>query len=75
VRNKDDSSTRIPRLTAAEARQAIASGVIVGGMIPKVEEALANIELGIGAVHILGSHRRRVAGGGAAAGSRGTVLV
>ena len=54
LRDKDDPSTRIPRLTAEEARKAIASGVIVGGMIPKVEESLAMLEQGIEAVHIVG---------------------
>lgn len=73
--NKDDPSTRIPRLTAAEARAAIASGTIVGGMIPKVEEALANIALGIGAVHILGAHAGALQAEAEAPGSRGTVLV
>lgn len=75
LQNKDDPSTRIPRLTAAEARAAIASGVIVGGMIPKVEEALANIELGIGAVHILGATAGALQVEAQSPGSRGTVLV
>ncbi len=55
LRNKDDPSTRIERLTAQEARQAIAGGVIVGGMIPKVEEALKHLKRGLRAVHILGA--------------------
>lgn len=54
LRDKDDPATRIPRLTAEEAHEAIASGVIVGGMIPKVEESLAMLEQGIEAVHIVG---------------------
>lgn len=36
----DGSGKVIPRLTAATARELIASGVIVGGMIPKVEACL-----------------------------------
>ena len=75
LQNKDDPSTCIPRLTAAEARAAITSGVIVGGMIPKVEEALANIELGIGAVHILGATPGALQAEAQQPGSRGTVLV
>lgn len=75
LRDKDDPRTRIPRLTADEARAAIASGVIVGGMIPKVEEALANIALGIGAVHILGAQAGVLQAEADAPGSRGTVLV
>jgi acetylglutamate kinase len=54
MRDKDDPSTRIPVLHAAEARRAIADGTVVGGMIPKLEEALDNLRHGIGAVHIIG---------------------
>ncbi len=75
LRDKDDPTTRIDRLTAADARAAIASGVIVGGMIPKIEEALANLELGIGAVHILGAGAGALQAAAAAPGSVGTVLV
>lgn len=55
LRNKDDPSTRIPTLTPAEARAQIASGVISGGMIPKVEESLAMLDAGIDAIHIVGA--------------------
>ncbi|HVE83140.1 MAG TPA: acetylglutamate kinase [Myxococcales bacterium] len=54
LRDKDDPSTRIPVLTPDEARAQIASGVISGGMIPKVEESLQMLEEGIDAVHIVG---------------------
>lgn len=54
LRDKDDPSTRIPVLTPDEARAQIASGVISGGMIPKVEESLQMLEEGIDAVHIAG---------------------
>jgi acetylglutamate kinase len=54
LRNKDDPSTRIPVLTSAEAKAQIASGIISGGMIPKVEESLSMLEEGIDAVHIVG---------------------
>ena len=54
LRDKDDPAIRIPRLTVAEARAAIADGVIQGGMIPKLEEAFAPLAAGIGAVHIVG---------------------
>jgi acetylglutamate kinase len=52
--DKEDVSTRIPRLTRAMAKEAIAQGRIVGGMIPKVEESLAMLEQGIEAIHIVG---------------------
>jgi len=54
LRDRNDPATRMPRLTAAEAREQMASGVIAGGMIPKVEESLAMLEEGIEAVHIVG---------------------
>ncbi|MDC0715414.1 acetylglutamate kinase [Nannocystis bainbridge] len=75
LRDKDDPSTRIARLSAAEARGAIEMKGIVGGMIPKVEEALANLALGIGAVHILGANAGALQAEAAAPGSVGTVLV
>lgn len=52
-RDKNDPASRIPVLGAAAARTAIEDGTIAGGMIPKVEEALRHLALGIGAVHIL----------------------
>lgn len=52
--NREDPSTRIPTLTPSEAREKMASGVIQGGMIPKVEESLEMLEQGIGAIHIVG---------------------
>ncbi len=54
LRDRNDKSTRIPTLTPAEARAQIASGVIQGGMIPKVDESLAMLEEGIEAIHIVG---------------------
>lgn len=54
--NKDDPTTRFPRLTPAEAKKQIDAGVIVGGMIPKVEESLAMLDEGIGAIHIVGTN-------------------
>jgi acetylglutamate kinase len=54
LRDKNDPSTRMPRLTPAEARAQMGSGIIAGGMIPKVEESLAMLEKGIEAIHIVG---------------------
>lgn len=75
LRDKDDPSSRISRLTVSEARQAIADEVIVGGMIPKIEEALKNLALGIGAIHILGAVPGALRGEAEQPGSHGTVLV
>jgi acetylglutamate kinase len=55
LRDVKDPGSRIPRMTVAEARQAIADGTAQGGMIPKLEESIAVIEGGgVGAVHIVG---------------------
>lgn len=72
--DRDDPSTRIPTLTAAEARAAIAAGTIAGGMIPKVEEALAALA-GARAVHILSPEPGALVDAVTRPGSRGTVLV
>jgi acetylglutamate kinase len=49
-----DPSTRMPRLSRAEARDAIAAGRIHGGMIPKLEEAFAAMDQGVPEVLIVG---------------------
>jgi acetylglutamate kinase len=72
-RDRDDPATRIPRLTVAEARAAIADGVVQGGMIPKLEEAFAPLAAGVGAVHIVAP--AEIAASLAAPGSVGTLLV
>jgi acetylglutamate kinase len=72
-RDKDDPATRIPRLTVAEAEIAIASGVVQGGMIPKLEEAFAPLRAGVAAVHIVAPGE--VASSLATPGSAGTLLV
>jgi acetylglutamate kinase len=54
LRDLNDPSSRLTRITCAEARQAIADGSISGGMITKLEEAMAVIDQGVGAIHILG---------------------
>ena len=54
LRVVNDPSSRIGQLTVAEAKAAIADGTVSGGMIPKLEEAMAVIDQGVGAIHILG---------------------
>jgi len=54
LRDVSDPSTRLTKLTVAEAKQTIADGIVTGGMIPKLEEAMAVIDQGVGAIHILG---------------------
>ncbi len=47
----------IRQLTVGEARKAIADGVATGGMIPKLETAIAAVESGVEAVVILDGRR------------------
>jgi len=54
LRDIKDPASRLTRLTCAEARQAIADGVVTGGMTTKLEEAMAVIDQGVGTIHILG---------------------
>jgi acetylglutamate kinase len=54
LRDVRDPGSRIPMLTCDQARAAIADGTVSGGMIPKLEEAMAVIDQGVGAIHILG---------------------
>jgi acetylglutamate kinase len=54
LRDVNDPSSRLTRLTRDEAKGAITSGVVTGGMIAKLEEAMAVVDQGVGAIHILG---------------------
>jgi acetylglutamate kinase len=54
LRDVNDPSSRLTRITCAEARAAISSGAVTGGMIAKLEEAMAVVDQGVGAIHILG---------------------
>ena len=53
----DANKQRIAQLTVAEAKQAIADKVATGGMIPKLETAIAAVEAGVEAVVILDGRR------------------
>jgi acetylglutamate kinase len=55
LRDVDDPASRLGQLTEAEARAAIRTGVIAGGMIPKVEEALGAVRVGVPRVVIVGA--------------------
>jgi acetylglutamate kinase len=67
-----DPATRIPRLTVAEGKAAIADGTVSGGMIPKLEESFAALALGARAIYIVDGNVARAL---AEPGSVGTVLV
>ena len=53
----DKDGKLIRQLSVAEARSAIATGVATGGMIPKLETAIAAVESGVEAVVILDGRR------------------
>ncbi|MCU0716095.1 MAG: acetylglutamate kinase [Pirellula sp.] len=57
-RVKEDPDSVIHSLTAAEAKQLIADGVIAGGMIPKVEACISTLNRGVGKVHIIDGQLR-----------------
>jgi len=54
LRDVTDPTSRIPRLTAAQGKAAIDSGLVKKGMIPKLEESFAAIAEGVRAVHVVG---------------------
>lgn len=54
LRDLRDPHSRLPVLTVMQARRAIAEGVVTGGMIPKLEEAIVVLGQGVGAIHIVG---------------------
>ncbi len=54
LRDIKDPSSRIARLGRAEAEDAIKTGVVTKGMVPKLEEAFAAIAQGVKQVFIVG---------------------
>ena len=48
-----DESSKLSRLTAAEAREMITSGRATGGMIPKLENLIALLDRGISSAHVI----------------------
>ncbi|MBK9153169.1 MAG: acetylglutamate kinase [Chloracidobacterium sp.] len=56
--DEKDESTKLSRLTAAEAREMIASGRATGGMIAKLQNLIDVTERGIGSAHVIGGSQR-----------------
>jgi acetylglutamate kinase len=56
----DADGRLLPRFSADEARRLMASGIITGGMIPKLETCLSALEAGVEAAHILDGRRSHV---------------
>lgn len=76
LRDINDPSSRIGRMTFAEGKKAIEDGVVTKGMVPKLEESFASIERGVRAVYIMGRlERGDLARAVREPGSVGTVLV
>jgi acetylglutamate kinase len=57
-RVKDDPDTLLHSLTAAQARELIASGAVESGMIPKVEACLETLQQGVRKIHIIDGRLR-----------------
>ncbi len=53
LRDKNDPSTLIRTMDIQEARRAIATGVVAGGMIPKVQCCVRSLAQGVRAAHII----------------------
>lgn len=53
MEDPDDQSSLIRKISAPDLEATLTSGVISGGMIPKVKAALHAIESGVGSVHML----------------------
>jgi acetylglutamate kinase len=54
----NDESTKITRLTAAEARKMITDGQATGGMIPKLESLISLLGRGVKSAHVIGGSER-----------------
>ncbi|MEB3232900.1 MAG: acetylglutamate kinase [Leptolyngbyaceae bacterium] len=53
LRDKDDTSTLIPKMDIQTARNLIDEGIVAGGMIPKVSCCVRSLAQGVKAAHIL----------------------
>ncbi|MDF5720489.1 MAG: acetylglutamate kinase [Rhizonema sp. PD37] len=53
LKDYKDPSTLIPKVDIQEARQLITTGVVGGGMIPKVNCCVRSLAQGVGAAHII----------------------
>jgi acetylglutamate kinase len=53
LRSPDDATTKISRMTVVQAREYIQSGIIAGGMIPKIHASIRAVESGVQNAHII----------------------
>ena len=61
LRDADDESSLIPRITRESYKQLLADGIVSGGMIPKIDNAFAALERGVKSVRI--THANNLQGG------------
>ena len=61
LRDADDESSLIPRITRESYKQLLADGIVSGGMIPKIDNAFAALERGVKSVRI--THANNLRGG------------
>ena len=54
----DNPDSMIDSINAEQARQMLASGSIVGGMIPKIQACLETLERGVNKIHIINGRLR-----------------
>jgi acetylglutamate kinase len=54
----NDPNSMIDSITADKAREMLASGCIVGGMIPKIQACLETLERGVQTIHIINGRLR-----------------
>jgi len=54
----NDPNSMIDSITAEKAREMLASGCIVGGMIPKIQACLETLERGVNKIHIINGRLR-----------------
>jgi acetylglutamate kinase len=57
-RDRHDANSLIESLSAAEARELLASGAVESGMIPKVEACLETLDKGVRKIHIIDGRQR-----------------
>lgn len=56
--NPKDETTRISRVTVAEAEEMIANGTATGGMIPKLQSLISLLSRGVKSAHIISGNER-----------------
>jgi acetylglutamate kinase len=56
--NAEDESTKIDRLSVAEAESMIETGKAVGGMVPKLQSLLSLLSRGVRSAHVISGEKR-----------------